>query len=376
MNLKNYPVVIIGEDHYNTLGLVRSLGEDSFNVNLILIGNDRPNRCFSSASCYVEKVFSSDISRLEELLSNLEWHQKPVLFPSSDIVAEWLDANFDILKYKYIIPHIDNDFSLHDAMNKDAMHRKAVEFGFTAPKTWIVKKNKSLPDDISFPCLIKATDSSLGIKDLQIYNDRSQLNEAVAEMHINSDVIIESYISKKREFIFLGWSHNGKVCIPCIMEKLCEYPAHFGNTVIGSVSADLNRYFDIVNLKDFIASYDFSGLFSVEFMLADDNVYFLEINFRNDGNGYFPGFGGCNIATGYVRAAVANDFSMCDKTIGSPFRILRETSMIKYALKTDYPLSHFLTDWKSADVYQYWNSKDKKPVWRYIRNNVLKFFHL
>ena len=103
-------VIVIGTNHYNTLGVIRSLGEKGIPVNLILISKrkDYVNKSkYISNTWLVNKTDSKILEILTDNFNN-EKH-KPIIIPTSDFAVKVLDCNFESLKVKYILPNIDNE---------------------------------------------------------------------------------------------------------------------------------------------------------------------------------------------------------------------------------------------------------------------------
>lgn len=251
------------------------------------------------------------------------------------------------------------------------MRERAYEYGFRTPQTCLLNVNEELPDDIIYPCILKALHSDIAGKDFGIYRNADELRQAVKRISSKADVIqIQSFIEKENEIIYLGWSHGGEVQIPCVMTKIREYPEKFGCTGLGIFSPDINRYFQIEKLKNLIRSYNYSGLFSVEFLISRGEPYFLEINFRNDGNGYFPGYGGVNIPATFISRIMGNKTSR-DLIIQKPFQMMREFTDLEYVCHhKGYYFLTWLKDIRETDVFQIWNKEDPKPFWRIILNKI------
>lgn len=364
-------VIVIGANHYNTLGLLRSLGEAEYRPILILIDID-PDESFVAHCKYISKLIRTTEDALPDLLINMTWENKPILFPAGDNIAKIIDNNYDLLSLKYYCPNIKKTSgALYKAMNKESMRIAAKNVGLNTPDSWIVHSDENIPFDIEYPCIIKPIDSTVGHKSTDIIKNEHELKQALNKMFIETkDIQIQHYVKKEKEIIYLGWSHKGKVCIPCFMEKIRDYPVGFGCTGLGRYSPEVNKYLEVSKLIELVQYYEYSGLFSIEFIIANEEVYFLEINFRNDGNGYFPGFGGCNLAVGYIRAVLRDDFSMCLKVIDRTYQMMREFTDLRYCANTHYPVFKWIKDIISTDVFQYWNLKDLSPFFFILKRKI------
>ena len=367
--------IVIGHEHYNTLGLLRSLGEVGVKTTLILITN---SRCRSLvARCkYISDIYISERENIIELLENLrQTHYKSVIFPASDRIAELLDNNYHVLKEYFYVPGIKGSAArLSQAMDKEQMRNNAEKAGFKVPKSIVIKKGDSVPDFV-YPCIIKTVNSAAGKKDYGLYNSHSELTCGLKKMFEAVDSVqIQQYLKKIKEIIYLGWSHDGHIGIPCVMTKIREYPVNFGCTGLGVFSPDVNKYFDINKLKTLIKSYNYSGLFSVEFIICEESPYFLEINFRNDGNGYFPGYTGIetNLPYNYIKAVKNGIYDNENTVISRPYQMMREITDFNYVRSTAYPWHKWISDVKHTDVFQYWNRHDPAPFGQLVLNHICR----
>ena len=374
MARQNSQPIVIGFSHYNTLGLLRSLGEAGYNPTLVLIcEHDSDLNSFVTKSKYIgERHFTSE-GKLIETLKNIKVDNTDcILFPAGDSIAEIIDKSYDELSVHFIVPNLGGQQNnLRNANHKENMRLCAAEFGFNTPKTWVVKSiSDSTIDDVIFPVIIKAIHSQDASKSIRIFNSKEELIPVVDTMlKQSSEVQIQSFIKKDKEVIYLGWAYNEDVCIPCLMEKIREYPPKFGGTGFGYFSPDINKYFDIEQLKGMIRSYHYTGLFSVEYIIHNGNPYFLEINFRNDGNGYFPGFGGVNLPVQLMLRCSGKPLN-ADRKISEPFYMMREYNDFKWWKQSDYSFYKWLKDIKKVSVFQYWNRHDMIPFIFFLKEHV------
>lgn len=371
----NNQAVVIGHNHYNTLGLLRSLGEAGISPTLILISSNLKDS-FVAKSKYIGELFLTEETGLINVLKAIkDNNNRPVIFPTSDRIANLLDLNYSALNEYYHLPNINKTpcmISLE--MDKEQMRKNAENCGFKVPKSVIVRKG-DVRIDCEYPCIIKTVNSASGKKDYGVYTNPSELNVGLTRMFEYTDIVqIQQYLRKSKEIIYLGWSHDGHVCIPCLMTKVREYPENFGCTGLGLFSPDVNRYFDIEKLKHLIKSYNYSGLFSVEFIICDETPYFLEINFRNDGNGYFPGFTGVetNLPYNYIKAVKYGIFDNENSVISNSFQMMRELTDFSYVRSTGYSWLRWLSDIKKTEAFQIWNRNDNAPFRKVLLNRILR----
>ena len=107
--------IVIGGNHHNTLGVIRSLGlADTTDIKLILVGKDDD---FVSRSKYVKKKNIIKIESDESLPATLlkigkESSTKPVVICSSDTSISIIDQNFDELSKYLVLPNAKNNLQM------------------------------------------------------------------------------------------------------------------------------------------------------------------------------------------------------------------------------------------------------------------------
>lgn len=375
-SMKPQPIVI-GFSHYNTLGLLRSFGEAGYNPTLLLVCESSSDyKSFVTKCKYIGELHLTSEDKLVETLMNLNINSsKCMLFPSGDTVAEIVDKSYNELSTVFIVPNIaQSQDNLRKANHKENMRLCAERFGFKTPKSWIVKSiSEDTIDNIYYPVIIKACHSQDASKNIQIFNTKEELTTAIDKMlRAAKEVQIQTFINKDKEIIYLGWACGEDVCIPCLMEKIREYPQKFGGTGFGYFSPDIDKYFDIEKLKGMIRTYKYTGLFSVEFIVCSNTLYFLEINFRNDGNGYFPGFGGVNLPVQLMSRCCGkiSDTVNTEKKVSEPFYMMREYNDYKWRKQNGYPFLKWIKDINRTSVFQYWNRNDMLPFIFFVKEHV------
>lgn len=376
MNTINHQPIIIGSVHYNTLGLLRSFGEEGFKPTLVLICNcDSDINSFVTKCRYIGKrYYTKEHNLIETLIKIKDENQGDMLFPTGDSVANIIDEHYDILSLHYIVPNIaGNGNNLKDANNKEYMRLRAEKYGFKTPQTWIIKSVDEINSkNLVYPVLIKPIHSQDAPKDIKTYYAPEELIPVIKGLLENTtEVQIQTFIKKEKEIIYLGWATNDDICIPCLMEKIREYPLKFGGTGFGYFITDINKYFDIAKLKDLLKSYYYTGLFSVEFIVENKTPFFLEINFRNDGNGYFPGYGGVNLPVQLFLKCYGKDITP-DQLISKPFYMMREYNDYKWHQECNYSFRKWVCDIIKTSVFQYWNKKDIRPFFSFFKEHVEK----
>lgn len=230
--------IVIGNDCYNTLGIVRSLGEKGVPVYLILITN---RKGYVNKSKYVVQSWSIAVPT-EELIPLLDEHfneeeARPVVFPVTDDVVRIIDNNLDSLRTKYIMLNIKGiQGNVAGLMHKKAMNDVASEFGFITPRTWEIALNGQSVylDGLVFPCIVKPVLSEEGRKtDMVICENQTSLEQDLLRLSASySRVLIQEYIEDDKDLKKIGIigcvTIGGEIVSPAVMVKVREYPLNTG----------------------------------------------------------------------------------------------------------------------------------------------------
>lgn len=359
-------IIVIGSgNHHNTLGVIRALGESGYEVELVTYGATKRN--YVAYSRYVNKHYALNcLNELSPFLINRKKNlEKDVIISCADAVTEYLNINKSKFDKQYIFPGVPEEGRMVELMDKTVMIEMAASRGVYAPKVWRV------PDElknVEFPCITKAHVSSHGGKaDIKICHTEEQLCDFLKENH--DEVFVQAYINKKEEVQLIGCSLNAgdNVIIPGMSRILRSQPnTNTGFLEYGPIDP---FYLDTVEkAKKYIGDCKYSGLFSFEIMRGtDDKIWFLEINFRNDGNAWCTTKAGVNLPVIWVKSCLDEDFK---KELCIPKKILMmpEFQDIKLVIKRKVSLWKWIKDWKKTDFFMEYDKNDPKPFWHYIIN--------
>lgn len=102
--MRQNKVIVIGGNHYNTLGLIRSVGEKGLPVFLFLEHQESLANCNLRFSKYITKIYhlkdETDILKILKRDFDDE-ENKPVILCASDASVCLLDENYDELKDRF-----------------------------------------------------------------------------------------------------------------------------------------------------------------------------------------------------------------------------------------------------------------------------------
>ena len=174
-------VFVIGGNHHNTLGVLRSLGYKGINSNLILVGNEK--RPYTQFSRYIKRIVKveDDSAVIDYLLKEQANVEHAVVIACSDGVSSELDLHRETLKEHFSIPGADIQGRLTAIMDKESMSELGRRIGFNVPQSWLVESIQDI-NDVVYPCITKPILSKDGHKsDIKICHTKEDLTMIINE---------------------------------------------------------------------------------------------------------------------------------------------------------------------------------------------------
>ena len=379
-----YDTLIIGGDHQNTLGVIEALGQKNILSNVIILCNNPSS--FVLKSKYVRQGWTC--SNEEDVLKCIQInfpHKKnrTIAFACSDDAAFILDNNYEKLKHLIIIPTIKFPGTLISWTDKEKMTETAKSLGITVPASWVIC-DKHIPKDLIYPCVIKPiTSVHHGKAGFAKCFNKEEL-QSYLDAKIDCEPIqVQQLINKDFEFQFLGCSLNGGETIIIPGRTHIKTTTRFNNLVFlkyDICEPSFGRA--IEQSKSFIRETGYSGLFSIEYMRGKDgNDYFLEMNFRNDGNGIAVTSSGTNLPFIWYLYNSGGDYHKEIK--GSSVKttyMMPEYSFFMSMLNGDVSFREWFSNLKKTNCYLTRFKDDMQPYKTFIYSrrktilmNSLKF---
>lgn len=352
-------VIVIGSTHHNSLGVIRSLGERGAEIEFVNY-TVHGSLDYVSKSKYIRRyVALKDINEVTEYLLNRPYFGiKEVVISCADAVTEHLNMHFDELNERYHIPGIPQQGKIVELMNKTTMIDMAEKRGIHAPNVWNLPENRNY---VTFPCITKCYISSHGAKsDIVILRSKEEMDNFLK--NCRGAIFAQEYVNKKEEVQLIGCSINGgeEVIIPGMSKVIRSQPnTNTGFLEYGPIDP---FYGDMVErAKLYIKDCQYSGLFSFEIMRGeDDKIWFLEVNFRNDGNAWCVTKSGINLPAIWVKACYGEEYQ---NEIHTPDKLLMmpELQDFKLVLQRKVSLKQWYQDFRRTDYFMEYDKKDKLP---------------
>ena len=299
-------IVFTNREHYNDLGIVRSLGESG--IRSILVAVKGPLK-FVGYSRYVKKAYYvDDVEEGYRLIRDRYSRNngKAYILSGNDIITAYLDSKYEELKDHFYFYNAGEAGRINYYMNKDNMFDLVRKYGLNVARTWKVSVGE-IPDDIEYPVMTKAI-NSLGKEwksIVYVCSNKEELLEVYSKISSTS-ILLQRYISKTDEVSFQGISvdHGRQVCIVTNMRQKYNIPETYSPLWI--VENNKNQEMAEI-ISKIMEDFGFEGIFEFEFLEdKDGNLWFLEINLRSAADGYATTVAGMSQVTLWCKAIENN----------------------------------------------------------------------
>lgn len=288
-------VIIVGINHFNTLGLIRSFGVNGVKPRVILV-NSRGTSNFCGKSKYVNgcdivQSYDDALKILHKI--SAEYQTKPVLVPSSDGAIYMIDTHHDELTLNYIIPHINNkQGEIAKLMNKANQAIWAQQLDIPTAQTFLINfedDNWQLMD-YPMPCIVKPVLSHEGSKgDIRRCNNRKELKGYIDYLKDKGyfRILLQEFLVKDYEMELFGTMMANRKEIPYILTKhVREWPVVGGSVCCHEFILDQVLHNQAKIILEKIKNCGYVGNFDIEILNVGGKIYLNEINFRNSGDVY------------------------------------------------------------------------------------------
>lgn len=253
------------------------------------------------------------------------------------------------------------------------MARLAVESGLNVPNSIEVTVSEidaAFIDRLTYPCITKPLVSKNGTKsDIHIFYSSQEFKQKYKELK-SERIQIQTFIEKELEYQLIGCSLNGgKTVIIPGASVILRQPQ---NTNTGFLRYIPGFEADIESCKCFLKSADFSGLFSMEFLRGKDGKdYFMETNFRNDGNAICVTAAGMNLP--YILVMFNSGHNVDEYIKNCKLKevlVMPEFNDFKNVVSRRISLIQWLKDVYITDRFMEFSKHDQKPFWVYIAKKI------
>lgn len=367
--------IIIGEDHANTLSLIRNLGRSNISFYAILHSE---NRHLCAHSRYIKKNYSfvdntekAIVDKLHKIKNKI--NNKPVLLCATDLAQFAVDANFKELEQSFICFNFNNEpGKICRLMDKYEQYLFAKENNIEMAYSCRVRLDEYglLLEDMKFPVIVKPLISAFGQKsDIETAHNKGELSVILDKLKGKdySEVIIQEYINKVFEVTTLGCIFDDKTePVVLCLKKIHMYPKKGGSTSFAKNIVEVPK--DIINVIDKLKIAGYTGFYDIEFFYVDGKYILNEINFRNSGVNYALDAHKINMPLQWIMFNKGENIQKYDKQAKKSkfnFTLYMELLLLK---EKDISLVELIRAFCKASAYSMFSWDDMKPFFSIIFN--------
>lgn len=355
-------VVIWGADNYNTLGILRSLGTEDFDV-LLLINGSRQK--VASASKYCKKIhFTHSIQEGVDFLVNNYLEEvnptnKAVLIPGGDASSIGTAENYNVLSSRFHLMCTEDPSVLIRVTDKNEMGREAQDAGMLVPKAQEYKPGDT-DFTVPFPIILKPVQSEgrIEFKTKVVYS-AEELIKFSHMLNPNNRYLMQQFINRSHDIVIYGCVlPNGDMKLAG--HHTLERWSDDGGGSYGHLSPIIPDYIDITALKRFFDKIKYHGLFSAEYGYMNGKAYFYEVNLRNDGFCHLSFQAGANLPRLWVCSCLDIPFKGSYKMTRSIIGINEIYDVIN-VWRGNISWKKYISDLNEAQAFHFYDKDDLKP---------------
>lgn len=373
--LKDHICIAFAIEHYNPLGVIRSLGEAGIRPDYIAV---KGRAKVASTSKYINQChYVDNVEQGYQVLMDeygnvaKETGKKPIIFCSDDRTIGYLDEHYDELKDKFIFYNAGEAGRITKYMDKHEILELAKKHGLKVLENIVVKKGE-IPEGLEYPIITKSISPNVGgwKSDVHICHSEEELKAAFEQIEAHT-VLVQKYIEKKNEYCMEGFSGpDGKQTFISIASTYSYLlPDYYSPR---QDIKNFNNEFLQETLSGMIKEIGFSGIFEIEFLIdQDDTLYFGEINFRNATWSYASTVAGMPLPVLWATSELEGEFDHKKIYKEMPEGFYAMVEPIDYGKRVGTGMINpmeWAADFKNANCTYYYNEADPEPFKEMCKN--------
>lgn len=362
--IDHHKFIVVGMEHYNPLGLIRTLGKCGVRPDFIAQKGKGPA---ASKSKYIDHLYlvnsaQEEYDLLLEKYGNCE--EKPFVITTDDDIQSILDLNCSGLKENFFIFNAGTDGRVTKYMDKYEILEIAQKHGLDVLPTIVVDRGKLPEGPIEYPVITKSISPNIGgwKSDVHICNSEEELLRAFDHI-LSPKVLIQKFLEKENECCLEGLSINQgkKSFIPMAVKYNYMIPGYYSPFM---TAYDFKNEILKSKVEKLIEDIGFEGMYDVEFLIGKDGTYyFSEINFRNSIWNYIAYFIGMPYPIIWAESTLSGTIDKSwIKSFSDGYTAMCEP--IDYGLRVENgrtSLARWLMDYKKTNVLFYYDEEDLEP---------------
>lgn len=364
---ENTPVILLGCNFANALGMIKSIGEAGYPCAMVH-HTKKPNKTrlspdMTSSYVYDARYIADKVD--EETLNALEtyyvYDKRAVLIAADDYSASFIDRYQKRLRKSFKFHRWDGGTgALTACMEKHTQKELATESGFSVAQNWSVTiapkgEKAKIPEDVIFPCFLKpevSAASGMSKELMRRCDTLEELNEyfeQLSENEIEGRILIEEFLTIEEEFTIPGARLGEETVIPSLVRKLVTGKGKVtGLTVIGKVENPDDHAELRDGVKRLVTNMGIQGLFDVEIIRCGEKYYFNEINLRSSAATYAVTGSGCNLAELCIHHILKKEVLDYTMTYGKTF--INEKPALRLVVQKDITAKEYRKMKEECDI--------------------------
>lgn len=362
--IENHLVIVFALEHYNPLGLIRSLGENGIKPIYFSI---KRRQEVATLSKYISKLYrANSVEEGYQLLlrkyGNFDYDHRPIILFSDDKSIGYFDLHYDEIKDKFIFYNAGKSGRINEFMDKKRILELAKKYGFNILDSYVVNKG-DIPDGLVYPIITKDISPNSGSwkSDVFICKNEEELKNAYEKI-TSPKVLIQRFINKKNEYALEGFCVNQGNEMMIVTSLTWKYLIEGYYSPYHDVMPFNNNEME-EKLRLMFKEIGFEGIFEAEFLIDnDDTFYFLEINFRASAWNHSSSIAGMPLSYLWVKSTVNGKIDFNDKKAFEPFTDMSE--VIDFGKRVDtgkISLAQWLMEFKEAKGTYIYDAQDPEP---------------
>lgn len=358
------PVVILGADSPNALGILRSLRKAG--VRAIGLSCAARSKVSLSSRHWERTLDVADrVELLGELCKLAQSGQRLPVFCATDDELLWVDDHRDQLRNDFILPYAKGR-RLRDLLPKDAILDLGTTAGFCVPKT-LKPSEFAQGQEIEFPVMVKALTSDMtSDTGFHRFDSPTELTLWLDETGFGDrQVVLQEYLDPKKykSFEIQSCIFNGQARVMGVHEKLYASPRQkdgppIATCMLRRVQTDR---FDapILKLTDYAG---LNGPVNTEILVGPRGAFYIESNLRFSLNTPLDTVAGVNLPYLVYREWLGLPQNESDLVSERAASMMYEHASVLYFLRfAGQGRWVFLKDVLGASKRLYFQSNDPVP---------------
>lgn len=371
------PVIVFAREHYNPLGLIRSLG--AMGINPIYISVKR-NYEVATKSRYVSELHRVDsvedgYALLMEKFGDYPKERLPYVVFSDDKSVGFFDLHYDEWKDKFIAFNAGEQGRINKYMDKYEIQQLAKRHGFKVLDSHVLNtKEDCIPKNLDYPVITKDISPNSGAwkSDVFICQNEAVLREAMKEIE-SPKIMVQHFVDKQNEMALEGYTINQGNDMQIVTQLTWKYLIQGYYSPFHDVCEFADKDMES-KLTSMFKEIGFEGVFEVEFLIDKDGaLYFMETNFRASAWNPTGMVAGMPLPYLWIKGMENGRIDPSDRKHFDPFTSMSE--IIDYGKRVEggmCTLGEWLKDFKEAKCTYIYNKDDLGP-WKEACHNWDKF---